>query len=98
MVMIFVVFIWGLSEATWFFIIPDVVLSFYALRVKRFKFVMYANIAAVLGAMAGGIIIFIWSSVDYAQAVSFMLGIPAIHDYMMAHVHSAMADNTFTAL
>lgn len=98
MVMMFVIFIWGFSEATWFFIIPDVVLSLYALKVKRFKFVLYSNIAAVLGALIGGITIFIWSSIDYAQVVLFMLNIPAIHDYMITHVHRTMENNTFTAL
>lgn len=98
MVMIIIIFIWGLAEATWFFIIPDVILSLYALRTKRFKYVVYANIVAVSGAMLGGIIIFIWSSLHSESVETMMLSIPAVHDYMIEHVHSSMSDNTFTAL
>ena len=98
MVMMIIIFIWGLSEATWFFIIPDVILSLYALRTKKFKYVLYANIAAVSGAMLGGIIIFMWSSFDSDYVETIMLGIPAVHEYMIEHVHNAMAESTFTAL
>lgn len=98
MVMMIIIFIWGLAEAMWFFIIPDVILSLYALRTKKFKYVLYANIVAVFGAMIGGIIIFIWSSLHSEFVETMMLSIPAVHDYMIEHVHSSMSDNTFTAL
>lgn len=62
MVMMILIFIWGFSEAVWFFIIPDVILSFYALYNKKFKYVVYANAAAVSGAMIGGITVFVWSN------------------------------------
>ena len=98
MVMMIIIFIWGLSEATWFFIIPDVILSMYALKTKKLKFVLYANLVAVTGAMLGGIIIFIWSSFNSEYVETIMLGIPAVHEYMIEHVHNSMADSTFTAL
>ncbi|TFU61243.1 hypothetical protein E4T89_08510 [Jeotgalicoccus nanhaiensis] len=98
MVMMIVIFIWGLSEATWFFIIPDVILSLYAIRKKKFKYVIYANLTAAAGALAGGIIIFIWSSSNAGQTEAFMLSIPTVHEYMIEHVHRTMRDSTFTAL
>lgn len=98
MVMMIIIFIWGLSEATWFFIIPDVILSLYALRTKKFKYILYANIVAVSGAMLGGIIIFMWSSFNSDCVETIMLDIPAVHEYMIEHVRNTMAENTFTAL
>lgn len=98
MVMMMIIFIWGLSEATLFFIIPDVILSLHALWTKNFKYVLYANIVAMAGAMFGGIIIFLWSSFDAEYVETIMLGIPATHEYMIEHVHHSMEDSTLTAL
>ncbi|CEA03667.1 hypothetical protein BN1048_02168 [Jeotgalicoccus saudimassiliensis] len=98
MVMMMLVFIWGFSEAVWFFIIPDVILSLHALRTKKFKYVLYANLICVTGAAAGGVYVFIWSSLDAGRAEAFMTGIPAVHDYMIEHVHRAMTDSILTAL
>lgn len=98
MVTLLLIFIWGLSEAVWFFIIPDVVLSLYALQKQKFKCVLYANAAAVAGAMIGGISVFIWSSFNPEQAEKFMLSVPAVHAYMIEHVHRTMDSSTFTAL
>ncbi|MBB6424209.1 hypothetical protein [Jeotgalicoccus coquinae] len=96
--MMILIFIWGFSEAVWFFIIPDVILSLYALQIKKFKYVLYANAVAVTGAVIGGTGIFIWSSFNAEQAEAFMMGIPAVHGYMIEHVHRTMAGSTFTAL
>ena len=68
------------------------------MRTNKFKYVIYSNLIAVGGAMLGGIVIFSWSSFNNAQLIDFMLGIPAIHTYMLEHVHEAMDRNTLTAL
>lgn len=98
MVMMIIIFIWGFSEATWFFIIPDVILSLYALKTKKFKYILYANTVALTGAMLGGITIFMWSSFNSEYVETIMLSIPAVHEYMIEHVHNSMADSTFFAL
>lgn len=98
MVMMILIFIWGFSEAVCFFIIPDVILTFYALCNKKFKYVVYANAAAVSGAMIGGITVFVWSSISPEHAENFMLGIPAVHEYMIEHVHQTLENSIFTAL
>jgi|GEM_PF-2021308 len=49
-------FCWGLFEGIWFFIIPDIALSFFAL--KGFKPALYATFAVIVGAMVAAISLF----------------------------------------
>lgn len=96
--MMIAAFIWGFSEATFFFIIPDVLLSYYALRNNDLKKIFLLNIICITGAALGGAAVFIKSSIDHSSVIEFMLGVPAIHTYMLEHVESEMAAGTFSAL
>jgi len=98
MVMMIASFIWGFSEATFFFIIPDVLLSYYALKNDNLKNIFLINIICITGAAIGGTVIFIMSTVNHANVVDFMLSVPAIHTYMLDHVEAEMSANTFLAL
>lgn len=91
-------FIWGFSEATFFFIIPDVLLSYYALRNDNIKKIFLMNIICIAGAALGGTVVFIMSTLDHSAVIDFMLAVPAIHTYMFDHVQSEMSGNTFLAL
>lgn len=88
--MMTLIFIWGFSEASWFFVIPDVILSLYALTVPRLKKVIWANIICLAGAMIGGILVFTISTNQHALIQEWMLKIPAIHGYMIEHVQQTM--------
>ena len=96
--MMIAAFIWGFSEATFFFIIPDVLLSYFALRNNDLKKIFLINIICITGAALGGAAVFIMSSIDHSFVIEFMLAIPAIHTYMLRHVESEMAAGTFSAL
>lgn len=96
--MISAAFIWGFSEATFFFIIPDVLLSYYALRNNSFKKIFVVNIICIAGAALGGSVIFMMSTFSHTAVIDFMLAVPAIHTYMLEHVENEMSANTFTAL
>lgn len=96
--MIIAAFLWGFSEATFFFIIPDVLLSYYALRNDNLKKIFLINIICLTGAALGGAVIFIMSVFDHSAVIDFMLAVPAIHTYMLDHVASEMSADTFLAL
>jgi hypothetical protein len=49
-------FCWGFFEGIWFFIIPDIALSYFAL--KGVKSALYATLATVIGAMCAAIVLF----------------------------------------
>ncbi|MFD2829379.1 hypothetical protein [Corticicoccus populi] len=98
MIFFLIIFIWGFSEAVWFFIIPDVILSLYALRSRTLQRVFTANIICLSGALLGGAFIYIFSSLNGDTVRSLMLYIPAVHGYMFDSINENMASNTFNAL
>jgi membrane protein YqaA with SNARE-associated domain len=74
--------LWGLAEATVFFIVPDVLLSWIALRYGARKAVG-AAIVACGGALAGGALMYVWGAEDGEGARSFLDRIPAISSGMI---------------
>jgi len=76
--------LWGLAEATVFFIVPDVLLSFLALdrpwRAVRCCF------HALAGALAGGLAMYLWGARDPAGAIALLERIPAIGPQMLQRV------------
>lgn len=69
-------FLWGLAEATLFFIVPDVLLSLLALKNRRHAWI--ASGYAVAGAMLGGALMYAWTARDAGQVYSLLVSIPAI--------------------
>lgn len=57
--------IWGFAEATFFFIIPDVILTLIAMHGLRRG--MTACLIALFGAMLGGIVIYFAATYDFAE-------------------------------
>lgn len=92
------IFLWGFSEATWFFIIPDVILSLYALTASNFTKVARANIFCLSGAMTGGLILFQASVHHHAFIQEGISRIPAIHGYMIEHVNRTMSADGLAAI
>jgi membrane protein YqaA with SNARE-associated domain len=85
--LILLAFAWGLAEATLFFIVPDVLLSFIATRSRSTAF--RAALAATIGALAGGAMLHTWGALDAPGARARMETIPGID---AALVTSARAD------
>ena len=72
----FIAFVWGLAEATLFFIVPDVALSIIAL--KGVDIGLVACLYALAGALTGGMIMFYWGQADNAKVTRVLARIPAI--------------------
>jgi hypothetical protein len=89
-------FIWGVAEATLFFFVPDVLLSYIGLK-RGGKDAARASILAAIGAGVGGAIMFWWSSADPEAARAAVLAVPAISEAMAERAAAAMADNWFLA-
>lgn len=89
-------FVWGIAEATLFFIVPDVLLSYVGLK-RGPRAAAVASTFAALGAACGGVLMFWWSSHDPTAARGAVLAVPAISEAMAAHAEAAMADNWFVA-
>lgn len=83
-------FVWGVAEATLFFFVPDVILSYIGLK-RGAKAGMIASVIAALGAALGGAIMYLWSTSDPATAREAVLAVPAISETMAANAEANMA-------
>lgn len=89
-------FVWGLAEATVFFIVPDVLLSFVALRSLRRAFT--CCLLALAGALLGGVGMY-WLGQQWPEAMTRLLDrIPAIAPPMLARVARELADSGALAI
>jgi membrane protein YqaA with SNARE-associated domain len=79
-------FLWGLAESTFFFIIPDVFLSFVAMLDWRSTW--RHIVAALAGALLGGALLFHWSQTDPKAAHATVARVPFITPGMFAKVNS----------
>jgi membrane protein YqaA with SNARE-associated domain len=73
---IIIAFIWGFAEATAFFIVPDVYMGFVALF--NWRRGLSAAIAALLGAMLGGSVMYVLAMNNPSGVNSFLTHIPLI--------------------
>ena len=81
---------WGLAEATVFFIVPDVLLTFLALKDgKRATVVSFWTLG---GALVGGIIMFCWGAHDKEAAEELLSEIPAISPAMLEKVETQVEE------
>jgi hypothetical protein len=89
-------FVWGVAEATLFFIIPDVLLSYIGLK-RGPRAAGVASLYAAIGAAIGGAIMYLWSAHDPAAARHAVLAVPAISEAMAANAATAIEQNWFFA-
>jgi membrane protein YqaA with SNARE-associated domain len=88
--------LWGLAEATLFFIVPDVFLSWIALR--SFKRAMWACLWALLGALIGGAFIWYMGLVNADPLRAVFTSIPAVNEGMMNNVRDQLQNSGLVAL
>jgi hypothetical protein len=89
-------FIWGIAEATLFFFVPDVVLSYIGLK-RGVKAAGRASLIAAIGAGIGGALMAFWSLNYPETARAAVLAVPAISEAMAVRAADAMAGNWFAA-
>jgi membrane protein YqaA with SNARE-associated domain len=82
--------LWGVAEATLFFVVPDVLLSAIAIRNPRAALV--ASLLAVLGAMVGGSLMYFWGAKNPDAAVRIVAAVPAVGPEMMTRVRAELRE------
>ncbi len=90
-------FVWGVAEATLFFIVPDVLLSGVGLK-RGVKAAARASLIAAIGASIGGVVMYLWSASDPSDARAAVLAVPAISEAMVAHAADAMRGDWLGAM
>lgn len=89
-------FLWGVAEATLFFFVPDVILSYIGVR-QGPRAAAKASVIAALGAATGGVIMYLWSQSDPAAARQAVEAVPAISAEMINRASDAMRGDWFGA-
>lgn len=83
---------WGFAEATLFFIVPDVLLTYASIRfgVKR---ALALGLSAALGAVAGGAVMIAAADHDASAVNALLDAVPAISTGMIADARAAMTED-----
>lgn len=80
--------LWGIAEASIFFIVPDVLLSWIALR--SYRRALVACLWVLGGALAGACVVWYFGHMNPAPARVMFEGLPAINVDMIADVQSQL--------
>ncbi|MEW6207284.1 MAG: hypothetical protein AB1631_02890 [Acidobacteriota bacterium] len=89
-------FVWGLAEATFFFIVPDVLLSLLGCRSVRPA--IRATAAALAGALAGGILMYSLGAAQPQTMRAFLDRVPAISSALIESVESQIDERGLRAV
>lgn len=89
-------FAWGFAEATLFFVIPDVLLTWLALTRPRLAF--RACAAALAGALVGGAVMFAWGGAEPDAARAALEAVPAVSAAAVDDVATELAEHGLGAV
>jgi hypothetical protein len=89
--------LWAFAEATLFFVVPDVWLTVVAAR-RGIRPALVACGFAVLGALAGGAVMYLWASADPASARAALDRVPGIAPGMIENAGAALREQGVLAL
>jgi hypothetical protein len=87
---------WGLAEATVFFIVPDVLISWLATESYQRAFV--ASLWVLCGALLGGSLLWILGQSNPDSLRALLVSLPAIDDAMISKVRSQLDASGLVAL
>jgi len=88
--------LWGIAEATIFFIVPDVLLSWLALR--SYKRALVACVWALGGALVGGCVVWFVGLGNPEPVRTLFASLPAINEAMIANVGQQLDESGLSAL
>ena len=86
------VFTWGLAEAVFFFVVADVAITAMTAR-TGFRTGLIAALWATVGALLGGIAVYLWAGADPGSVDRMLDLVPAISPGQIAAAKQNMAEN-----
>ena len=96
MLLLWVASAWGFAEATLFFIVPDVWLSYLAL--KNLRRALIACVWTLLGALLGGALLYTWARYHEANAVEWVGEVPGVGSAMLRESEAMLREQGVWAL
>lgn len=88
--------LWGFAEATLFFIVPDVLLTFVV--IWSFPYGLLGCLFALIGALAGGLVMYNFGKRQPDKALRVLGKIPAISETMIASAGTKLSQHGTTAM
>ena len=88
--------LWGFAEATFFFLVPDVILT--AIAILDWRLALAACLAGVVGALIGGALMFRQGRDRYERVQAFLLRMPGISTAMLQRVDDEVARRRLIAV
>ena len=82
--------LWGFAEATFFFIVPDLLLT-AAVLVFGLRRAFRLSLAAAGAAALGGLVMWAWGAGEPQAARAFLLSVPLVGDDLITRVEGEMA-------
>ncbi|MEK6321210.1 MAG: hypothetical protein AABN33_05950 [Acidobacteriota bacterium] len=89
-------FAWGLAEATFFFIVPDVLLTLIGCR--ALKPALKTSVAALVGALAGGALMYTFGAREPDPIRAFLDHVPAISPDLITRVTGQISEGGLLAV
>ncbi|TVO76987.1 hypothetical protein [Sedimenticola selenatireducens] len=89
--------IWGVAEATLFFLVPDLWLSRLCIT-HSLRYAALAAVVASLAAVFGGCLMLLWSQYDLMSALAWVEAVPAISSDMTQKVHAQLSAQGLVSL
>lgn len=89
--------LWSFAEAMLFFVVVDVLLSF-AVVLRGWRAAARAALWATLGALAGGLVLYLWAARDPLTTEAAVASVPAITPGMMVRVEEDLVQRGLPAL
>jgi membrane protein YqaA with SNARE-associated domain len=91
-----VLFAWGFAEAVFFFVVADVAITLLTAR-SGFRTGLIASLWATVGALLGGIVVYLWAGADAGTVHRMLDLVPAISMGQIAAAKQHMADDWIMA-
>jgi membrane protein YqaA with SNARE-associated domain len=89
--------VWGFAEATLFFIVPDVLLTWIAVK-RGWREAIAAALLATAGVAMGGALMYHWAHGDAEAARAAVERVPAVSAAMMESVRRALGEGGLAAM
>jgi membrane protein YqaA with SNARE-associated domain len=90
-------FAWGFAEATVFFVVADVAISWIAVR-RGVKVALGAAVTAAAGAVLGIALIYFWAARDAAAALALVDAVPFVTEELIQGLRADLAEQGLAAV
>ena len=84
-------FLLGLAEATFFFLLPETLVTFIAMQKRRLLAALAVALVAAAGGLLGGLLLYSWAADAFPRTVTgFLQAMPGVSGEMIRHAYNGL--------